>query len=415
MATSTDIRQVAVLGATGSIGASALDVIARHPGQMRASVLAAGRQVDALLALCAAHRPDHAVIADPDAYPALRDGLAAAGLATRAHAGHPALEALVAGPECDTLVAAIVGAAGLGSTLAAARAGKRLLLANKESLVLAGELVIAAARASGAQIVPIDSEHSAVFQCLRSCQPEGVRRIVLTASGGPFRGWDRTRLATVTPAQAVAHPKWSMGPKISVDSATLMNKGLEVIEAHHLFGLPAGRIDVLVHPQSLVHALVEYVDGSTLAQLGLPDMRTALAVGLGWPQRIESGVSGLDLLTQGRLDFEAPDLEAFPCLRLAGQAMAAGGSAPAVLNAANEEAVSAFLQGRIGFLDIPVLVAEALAALAAAPAGCLEALLAADADARRHTRHLIDRPPRNHPRMSATVHTRVAPPGADHG
>ena len=392
MATSTDIRQVAVLGATGSIGASALDVIARHPGQMRASVLAAGRQVDALLALCAAHRPDHAVIADPDAYPALRDGLAAAGLATRAHAGHPALEALVAGPECDTLVAAIVGAAGLGSTLAAARAGKRLLLANKESLVLAGELVIAAARASGAQIVPIDSEHSAVFQCLRSCQPEGVRRIVLTASGGPFRGWDRTRLATVTPAQAVAHPKWSMGPKISVDSATLMNKGLEVIEAHHLFGLPAGRIDVLVHPQSLVHALVEYVDGSTLAQLGLPDMRTALAVGLGWPQRIESGVSGLDLLAQGRLDFEAPDLEAFPCLRLAGQAMAAGGSAPAVLNAANEEAVSAFLQGRIGFLDIPVLVGEALAALAAAPAGCLEALLAADADARRHTRHLIDRP-----------------------
>ena len=281
--------------------------------------------------------------------------------------------------------------------------------------MLAGELVIAAARASGAQIVPIDSEHSAVFQCLPSGSTEGVRRIVLTASGGPFRGWDRARLATVTPAQAVAHPKWSMGPKISVDSATLMNKGLEVIEAHHLFGLPAGRIDVLVHPQSLVHALVEYVDGSTLAQLGLPDMRTALAVGLGWPQRIESGVSGLDLLTQGRLDFEAPDLEAFPCLRLAGQAMAAGGSAPAVLNAANEEAVSAFLQGRIGFLDIPVLVAEALAALAAAPAGCLEALLAADADARRHTRHLIDRPPRNHPRMSATVHTRVPRPSADHG
>ena len=392
MATSTDIRQVAVLGATGSIGASALDVIARHPGRMRASVLAAGRQVDALLALCARHRPDHAVIADPDAYPALRDGLAAAGLATRAHAGHPALESLVAGPECDTVVAAIVGAAGLASTLAAARAGKRLLLANKESLVLAGELVIAAAGASGAQIVPIDSEHSAVFQCLRSCQPEGVRRIVLTASGGPFRGWDRTRLATVTPAQAVAHPKWSMGPKISVDSATLMNKGLEVIEARHLFGLPAGCIDVLVHPQSLVHALVEYVDGSTLAQLGLPDMRTALAVGLGWPQRIESGVSGLDLLAQGRLDFEAPDLDAFPCLRLAGQAMAAGGTAPAVLNAANEEAVSAFLQGRIGFLDIPALVGEALAALAAAPAGSLEALLAADADARRLTRHLIDRP-----------------------
>ena len=386
------MQRVAVLGATGSIGASALDVVARHPERLSASVLAAGSNVDGLLALCRRHRPAHAVIADPAAYPALRDGLRDAGLPTEAHAGDAALDALVAGDACDSVVAAIVGAAGLPSTLAAARAGKRLLLANKESLVLAGELVIAAARASGAQIVPIDSEHSAVFQCLRSCQPEGVRRIVLTASGGPFRGWDRARLATVTPAQAVAHPKWSMGPKISVDSATLMNKGLEVIEAHHLFGLPAGCIDVLVHPQSLVHALVEYVDGSTLAQLGLPDMRTALAVGLGWPQRIESGVSGLDLLAQGRLDFEAPDLDAFPCLRLAGQAMAAGGTAPAVLNAANEEAVSAFLQGRIGFLDIPALVGEALAALAAAPAGSLEALLAADTDARRLTRHLIDRP-----------------------
>ena len=389
MATSTDIRQVAVLGATGSIGASALDVIARHPGRMRASVLAAGRQVDALLALCARHRPDHALIADPDAYPALRDGLAAAGLATRAHAGHPALESLVAGPECDTVVAAIVGAAGLASTLAAARAGKRLLLANKESLVLAGELVIAAARASGAQIVPIDSEHSAVFQCLRSCQPEGVRRIVLTASGGPFRGWDRTRLATVTPAQAVAHPKWSMGPKISVDSATLMNKGLEVIEAHHLFGLPAGCIDVLVHPQSLVHALVEYVDGSTLAQLGLPDMRTALAVGLGWPQRIESGVSGLDLLAQGRLDFEAPDLDAFPCLRLAGQAMAAGGTAPAVLNAANEIAVQAFLDGTIPFSLIPKIIASVMDRSVVRQLHSLADVLAADCSARQLANEVI--------------------------
>ena len=389
MPVAADMRQVAVLGATGSIGASALDVIARHRQRMRASVLAAGRQVDALLALCATHRPDHAVIADPDGYLALRDGLASAGLATRAHAGPQALEALAAGPDCDTVVAAIVGAAGLGSTLAAARAGKRLLLANKESLVLAGELLIAAAHDSGAEIVPIDSEHSAVFQCLRSCRTEGVRRIVLTASGGPFRGWDRARLATVTPAQAVAHPKLSMGPKISVDSATLMNKGLEVIEAHHLFGLPAGRIDVLVHPQSLVHALVEYVDGSTLAQLGLPDMRTALAVGLAWPERIDSGVSGLDLLAQGRLDFEAPDTAAFPCLRLAGEAMAAGGTAPAVLNAANEEAVSAFLQGRIGFLAIPELVEDALAALPASPAASLEALLVADADARRRVHHQI--------------------------
>ncbi|WP_028916273.1 1-deoxy-D-xylulose-5-phosphate reductoisomerase [Pseudoxanthomonas sp. J35] len=390
MQAAADMRQVAVLGATGSIGISALDVIARHPRRMRASVLAAGSRVEALLALCVTHRPDHAVIGDPAGYVQLREGLAAAGLHTQAHAGDGALEALVAGPACDTVVAAIVGAAGLGSTLAAARAGKRLLLANKESLVLAGELVMAAARASGADIVPIDSEHSAVFQCLCACRAEEVRRIVLTASGGPFRGRDRAALADVTPAQAVAHPKWSMGPKISVDSATLMNKGLEVIEAHHLFGLPASRIGVLVHPQSLVHALVEYVDGSTLAQLGLPDMRTALAVGLGWPERIESGVGGLDLLAQGQLAFEAPDLEAFPCLRLAGEAMEAGGTAPAVLNAANEEAVSAFLQGRIGFLGIPALVEEALAALPAAPAGSLDALLEADAAARRLTRQRID-------------------------
>ncbi|KAF1686291.1 1-deoxy-D-xylulose-5-phosphate reductoisomerase [Pseudoxanthomonas broegbernensis] len=397
MQPTADMRQVAVLGATGSIGASALDVIARHRGRLRASVLAAGSNAEALVKLCITHRPDHAAVADPAAWPRLRDGLRDAGLPTHAHAGPDALQALAAGPECDTVVAAIVGAAGLGSTLAAARAGKRLLLANKESLVLAGELVMAATRRSGAQVVPIDSEHSAVFQCLQACRAGDVRRIVLTASGGPFRGWDRARLARVTPAQAVAHPKWSMGPKISVDSATLMNKGLEVIEAHHLFGLPPARIGVLVHPQSLVHALVEYVDGSTLAQLGLPDMRTALAVGLGWPERIDSGVTGLDLLAQGRLEFEAPDLDAFPCLRLAGEALAAGGTAPAVLNAANEEAVSAFLQGRIGFLAIPELVEDALAALPAAPADSLEALLAADADARRRTRHRIDSSPPGSP------------------
>ena len=390
----SSIRQVAVLGATGSIGASALDVIARHPDRFRASVLAAGSKVEALLDLCRKHRPDHAVSADPAGHAALREGLRAAGLPTEAHAGMPALDALVAGDACDSVVAAIVGAAGLSSTLAAARAGKRLLLANKESLVLAGELLMRAASTAGAEIVPIDSEHNAVFQCLRSCRAQGdVRRIVLTASGGPFRGRHRAELAEVTPAQAVAHPKWSMGPKISVDSATLMNKGLEVIEAHHLFGLAGDRIDVLVHPQSLVHALVEYVDGSTLAQLGLPDMRTALAVGLGWPERIDSGVAGLDLLAQGRLEFEAPDLAAFPCLRLAREALVAGGTAPAVLNAANEEAVSAFLQGRIGFLGIPALVEDTLAALPAAPAGSLEALLAADAEARRFARqHLPPMP-----------------------
>lgn len=390
-------RRVAILGATGSIGSSALDVIARHPGQMRASVLAAGNNVDALIALCRSHRPEHAAIADPALYERLRDGLRDAGLATAAHAGAAAIDALAAGDACDTVVAAIVGAAGLSSTLAAARAGKRLLLANKESLVLAGELLTREATAAGADIIPIDSEHNAIFQCLRSrdasVEGAGVRRILLTASGGPFRGRSRAELEAVTPAQAVAHPKWSMGPKISVDSATLMNKGLEVIEAHHLFGVPGARIDVLVHPQSLVHSLVEFIDGSTLAQLGLPDMRTTLAVGLGWPRRVESGVAGLDLLAQGRLDFEAPDLDAFPCLRLAWQAMEAGGSAPAILNAANEVAVSAFLQGRIGFLSIPALVEHALSTLPHMAADTLDALLAADARSRQVTSTAIARLP----------------------
>ena len=388
------MRQVAILGATGSIGASALDVIARHPDRLRASVLAAGRQVDALLALCQAHRPVHAVIADESLYARLRDGLRDAGLDTQAHAGIRALDALAASDACDTVVAAIVGAAGLSSTLAAARAGKRLLLANKESLVLAGELLMAAAREGDATIIPIDSEHNAIFQCLAGCpDPAALSRITLTASGGPFRGRSRGELAQVTPAQAVAHPKWSMGPKISVDSATLMNKGLEVIEAHHLFCLPGEHIRVLVHPQSLVHSIVDFIDGSSLAQLGLPDMRTALAVGLGWPQRIESGVGSLDLLTQGgRLDFEAPDLDAFPCLALAFRALGAGGTAPAVLNAANEEAVSAFLQSRIGFLSIPETVAATLDAVPMQPADSLETLLAADTQARVQARNLIDKP-----------------------
>ncbi|TZF91157.1 1-deoxy-D-xylulose-5-phosphate reductoisomerase [Cognatilysobacter lacus] len=385
------MRRVAVVGATGSIGASALDVIARNPGRLAASVLVAGRNVDALVALCATHRPEHAVIADPSLLGALRDGLQANRLSTQAHAGMAAIDALVASDACDTVVAAIVGAAGLDSTLAAARAGKRIALANKESLVLAGALVMEAARESGAAIVPVDSEHNAIFQCLpardglAARDTRGLRRIVLTASGGPFRGRSRASLADVTPEQAIAHPRWSMGPKISVDSATLMNKGLEVIEAHHLFGVAPAAIDVLVHPQSLVHSLVEFVDGSTLAQLGLPDMRTALAVGLGWPERLESGVGGLDLVAQGgRLDFEAPDLDAFPCLRLAFEALAAGGAAPAVLNAANEVAVEAFLARRIGFLDIAGVVADSLEALGAQAAVDLPSLLDADRLAREH-------------------------------
>ncbi|MEO5962476.1 MAG: 1-deoxy-D-xylulose-5-phosphate reductoisomerase [Thermomonas sp.] len=388
------MRQVAVLGATGSIGASALDVIARHPDRLQASVLAAGRQVEALLALCRTYRPAHAVIADESLYAALRDGLREAGLPTQAHAGMPALDTVAASDACDTVIAAIVGASGLSSTLAAARAGKRLLLANKESLVLAGELLMAAAREGGATIIPIDSEHNAIFQCLAGCNDAAaLSRITLTASGGPFRGLRRDQLEQVTPAQAVAHPKWSMGPKISVDSATLMNKGLEVIEAHHLFGVPSERIRVLVHPQSLVHSIVDFVDGSSLAQLGLPDMRTALAVGMAWPQRIESGVGSLDLLTEGgQLDFEAPDLDAFPCLALAFRALEAGGTGPAVLNAANEEAVSAFLQGRLGFLSIPETVAATLDAVPMQSADTLDTLLAADAQARAQARNLIDNP-----------------------
>ena len=391
------MRRVAVLGATGSIGASALDVIARHPARLQASVLVAGRSVDALADLCARFRPEHAAIADVAALHALRDALAARGLSTQAHAGADAIDALAAGDACDTVVAAIVGAAGLSSTLAAVRAGKRIALANKESLVMAGALVMDAARASGACIVPVDSEHNAIFQCLPACGDRGardvagLRRIVLTASGGPFRGRTRAALRDVTPEQAIAHPRWSMGPKISVDSASLMNKGLEVIEAHHLFGVAPDRIDVLVHPQSLVHSLVEFVDGSTLAQLGLPDMRTALAVGLGWPDRIESGVQGLDLVAAGgRLDFEPPDLDAFPCLRLAFDALRAGGDAPAVLNAANEAAVDAFLSRRIGFLDIPVLVESALGSRDGGGVD-LDALHAADAAARAHVVRRIDR------------------------
>jgi len=374
-------RTIAVLGATGSIGTSALDVIARHPERLRAGVLAAGSDVDALIALCRIHRPAHAAIADPARFAALHDGLRAAGLATTAHAGSEAIDALAAGDAGDTVIAAIVGAAGLSSTLAAVTAGKRVLLANKESLVLAGELVMSTARRTGAEIIPIDSEHNAVFQCLG--RGEHIKRITLTASGGPFRGRSRAQLAAVTVQHALAHPTWSMGPKISIDSATLMNKGLELIEAHHLFGVPSAHLGVLVHPQSLVHALVEFVDGSTLAQLGLPDMRTALAVGLGWPQRIASGVGGLDLLAHGPLQFEPPDLDAFPCLRLARDALDTGGTAPALLNAANEVAVAAFLQEKIGFLSIPALVEATLSALAVEPAASLAVLLDADAAARR--------------------------------
>tara|TARA_R110002020_G_scaffold164057_9_gene350421 strand:+ start:1018 stop:2202 length:1185 start_codon:yes stop_codon:yes gene_type:complete len=386
------LKTIALLGATGSIGTSTLDVVARHPDRFRIGALTANGRVDALLALCARFRPDTAVVADPAGYAALRDGLAALGLPTRAMAGPDALDEVATDPANDTVVAAIVGAAGMASTLAAARAGKRLLLANKESVVLAGDLLVRAAREGGATVLPVDSEHNAIFQCLPADGGrQGVRRLLLTASGGPFRGRDRAALAAVTPDQACAHPNWSMGRKISVDSATLMNKGLEVIEARHLFGLPPERIEVVVHPQSVIHSLVDYIDGSVLAQLGNPDMRTALAYGLAWPERIDSGVAPLDLAALARFDFEPPDLETFPCLALAYRALGAGGGAPAVLNAANEVAVSAFLQGRLGFLGIPDLVEACLDAHPGGPAGSLEDLLETDAAARRLAEDMIAR------------------------
>jgi len=385
------VRRVAVFGATGSIGGSALDVIGRHPEYFRASVLSANDQVDALLSLCERHRPELAIIANPRHYAALKHGLAQRGLTTEAAAGPDALEAAARSGPCDTVLAAIVGAAGLRSTLAAAEAGKRLLLANKESIVVAGALLLDAVRRSGAELIPVDSEHSALFQCLP--QPAvghgfdaRLRRLVLTASGGPFRGRKREDLAQITPEQACAHPNWSMGRKISVDSASLMNKGLEVIEAHWLFGAPAERIEVVVHPQSIVHSLVEYLDGSLLAQLGPPDMRTAIACALAWPERVEAGVSALDLVKMGRLDFEPPDTEAFPCLRLAFEALRAGPAATTCLNAANEEAVSGFLQGRLGFLGIPELIDACLQRFGGERADDLPALLALDARVREHAR-----------------------------
>ncbi|MCW5578758.1 MAG: 1-deoxy-D-xylulose-5-phosphate reductoisomerase [Dokdonella sp.] len=387
------MRSLAVLGATGSIGASTLDVVARHPARYRIGALAAHRNAAKLAELCAQFRPELAVIADPACAAELRARLHALGASCRVEAGPAALVEAATGAHCDTVVAAIVGAAGLPSVLAAAQAGKRLLLANKEAIVMAGALLKAALHAGGGELLPLDSEHNAVFQCLprerHSLAAAGVRRIVLTASGGPFRGRRRDELAAITPAQASAHPNWSMGRKISVDSATLVNKGLEVIEAHHLFDAAPDQIEVVVHPQSLIHSLVEYVDGSLLAQLGLPDMRTAIAYALAWPERIDAGVGALDLAGAARLDFEALDLATFRGLALAYAALRAGGSAAIVLNAANEEAVAAFLDGRLGFLGISEVIERCLDGLPPQPVTDLTAVLDADLTARRQAVRII--------------------------
>jgi 1-deoxy-D-xylulose-5-phosphate reductoisomerase len=380
------MQRITILGATGSIGESTLDVVARHPDRFEVFALTARRSHERLLQQCLAHRPAYAVLSDPASAALLRAALATCGSRTEVLDGPEAAARVAAASETDLVMAAIVGAAGLEPTLAAARAGKTILLANKEAIVMAGPVFLAAVREGGARILPIDSEHNAVFQCLPADGGrEGVRRIVLTASGGPFRSMELARMAEVTPEQAVAHPKWSMGRKISVDSATMMNKGLELIEAHFLFDMPPDRLDVVIHPQSLVHSMVEYVDGSILAQLGNPDMRTPIAHALAWPQRIDSGVSLLDLAAHGRLDFERPDPIRFPCLRLAREALAVGAAAPCVLNAANEVAVDAFLERRIRFTDIALINEAVLDALGASPAPLDTAeVLALDARARAH-------------------------------
>jgi 1-deoxy-D-xylulose-5-phosphate reductoisomerase len=381
------LRHVSLLGASGSIGDSALDVIARHPDRFVVVALAAHRQWEKLAALCRRYRPLVAALLDPAAARSLEQALAGQGLPTRVLAGEAGLIEAATLPEADTVLAAIVGAAGLAPTLAAARAGKRILLANKEALVIGGAAFMAAVEAGAATLVPIDSEHNAIFQCLpskyrRDPIEAGVRRILLTASGGPFRTRPLSELARVTPDEACAHPNWVMGRKISVDSATMMNKGLEVIEAHWLFGVPRTAIEVVIHPESVIHSLVEYVDGSVLAQLSNPDMRTPIAQALACPDRIDAGVDALELAQLGTLTFEAPDLDRFPCLKLAFDALAAGGTAPAVLNAANEVAVAAFLDSRIPYTDIVTACAETLARLPSRPVRALADALGADAEAR---------------------------------
>jgi 1-deoxy-D-xylulose-5-phosphate reductoisomerase len=380
-------RGVTILGATGSIGLNTLDVLARHPERYRVVALTANSQADRLFELCQRHLPEKAVLRDTVAARALEERIQRAGLHTRVFAGPAALDAVAREPASDIVMAAIVGAAGLLPVLEAVRAGKRVLLANKEPLVMSGQVLMNEARISGAEILPIDSEHNAIFQCMPAGyrtgeRPVGVRRILLTCSGGPFRTTPVSDLARVTPEEACAHPRWAMGRKISVDSATLMNKGLELIEACRLFDVAPDQVQIVIHPQSVIHSMVEYTDGSVLAQLGNPDMRTPIAHALAWPERIESGVKALDLFDVGRLDFEPPDVARFPCLTLAENAARAGGTAPAILNAANEIAVGAFLDRRIRFTEIAAVIEHTLSVLAVSSETTLEAVLDADGRAR---------------------------------
>ncbi len=391
----SDPRGIAILGSTGSIGRSTLAVIALHPERFRVAVLGAHSSWEAIVEQAREFNPATVVLVDPVAAGYARAALKALGSAVRVESGTQALEHAVAGQDVEIVMAAIVGAAGLAATLAAVRAAKRVLLANKEALVMAGMLLMEEVRRAGAELIPIDSEHNAIFQCMPAGYlpgeiARGVLRVILTASGGPFRSTDIESMAHATPDQACAHPKWKMGRKISVDSATLMNKGLEVIEATLLFGLPESQVDVVVHPQSVVHSLVEYADGSMLAQLGAPDMRTPIAQALAWPERFASGVDSLDLCRIGRFDFEPPDHVRFPSLGLARTAARAGGTAPAVLNAANEIAVQAFLDGRLNFTGISTVIDKVLQRLESSPVKALGDVLDADAAARRLAAALIE-------------------------
>ncbi len=385
-------RRLCVLGCTGSIGVNALDVAERHADLVQVTALAAGRNAELLARQAAKHRPRWLAVLDDSVAASLR-ALLPAGYEPEILTGSRGFEIIAALPEVDLVLSSIVGAAGFLPTLAAAKSGKVIALANKESLVLGGGLIRKACRDSGAVVLPVDSEHNALFQGLCGHADDGVRRLILTATGGPFRGKNREFLKSETPAQALAHPNWTMGAKVSIDSATLMNKGLEIIEACHLYGLPAQQVDAVVHPQSIVHSLVEFDDGSQIAHLGVPDMRMPIAYCLCFPRRVSMGLPPLDLAALGTLTFEQPDMTAFPCLRLAKQALASGESHPVVLNAANEVAVEAFLKGRIGFLDIPATVERALEAHTGQDCGSAESLLELDSRVRREVEAELSRSP----------------------
>jgi 1-deoxy-D-xylulose-5-phosphate reductoisomerase len=389
-----DLKGISILGSTGSIGLSTLDVLSRHPDKYELIAITANKDLISMIQQCIDWNPKYAVMADDKCARELEQTLRTKGLKTKVLSGQSGLEEVASLPETDFVMAAIVGAAGLIPTLAAARAGKRVLLANKEALVLSGKLFMDAVDENGAELMPIDSEHNAVFQCMPPNFPQGLQqcgvvKILLTASGGPFRELPMAELASVTPEQACAHPNWDMGRKISVDSATMMNKGLEVIEACWLFDTTPDYIEVVIHPQSVIHSLVQYEDGSVLAQLGNPDMRTPIAHALSWPDRITSGVKSLDLFEVAQLDFHKPDLNRFPCLQLAAEAMKSGGTATAILNAANEVAVDQFLLGKIKFTEISQIVEESLNKINMETASSLDVVLAADAEARGFARQVI--------------------------